>query len=187
MKTSTISGTHRNFVPLAILLATLSGCASSSKPPALAQATTPAAVTAPAPTPVAVSAAEAMPPGRTHGMPATSRFPQPQWYADRYYLARGVGEAIRLNHMTQWDKEAKAYSYYIGGVLFAHYQPFDHNLEIRSDEQSPEISCRWNENGGLAATPAGSEDVCGQLLDELNRHVARTGKYPAIGSQNQPE
>lgn len=177
MKTAPVLGLTRYLAPLAIALVVLSGCASSHKLPPASQGFLPAP-TAPPPT-----RAEAMPPGRTHGMPYTSAVPDPAWYAERFNRARGVGEAMSRDHVTQWDKESMAYTYYVGGVLYAHYQPYEHRLSIRTDGLGdPETTCEWDAEGALATTPAGGEETCRQLLDELDRHVAVTGHFPPIGA-----
>ncbi|MEK7322691.1 MAG: hypothetical protein AABZ84_06395 [Pseudomonadota bacterium] len=128
--------------------------------------------------------AEATPSGFTHGMPPSNQGPAPAWFAQRYNRARGVGEAMRRDHVTQWNKETGSYVYYVGGVLYAEYQPLRHALQIRSDLRgdTADTLCRWTEDGKLAIEPAGGEEICGQLLDELDKRIARTGQFPAIGS-----
>lgn len=188
MKTVTVSGIHRHLAFLAAALVTLTGCAGMGKPKALAQASTPAANTQPPPTHVVTTVrAESIPPGRTHGMPSVSASPSPQWYAERFGRARGIGEAIRRNHVTVWDKDTNGYGYYVGGTLYARYVPFEHRLQIHSVGQDPEIHCLWNAASQLAATPADGEAACNQLLDELDAHVARTGDFPAVGLQTRTE
>lgn len=182
MKTAPVLGITRSLSSLAAVLVALTGCASAHKTPPAAQATQPtapsAAATPPSPLP---KRAESMPPGRTHGMPYTSAVPDPAWYAQRFNRARGVGEAMRRDHVTQWDKDAMAYTYYVGGVLYAHYQPYQHNLSIRTDNGGEaETTCEWDANGTLTMTPAGNQDICKQLLGELDQHIARTGHFPPI-------
>ncbi len=127
--------------------------------------------------------AEAIQPGFTHGMPASNQGPAPAWFAQRYNRARGVGEAMRRGHVTQWNKESGSYMYYVGGVLYAEYQSLQHALLIRSDlgGETAETVCRWTADGKLTIEPAGAEETCQQMLDELDRRVARTGQFPAIG------
>ncbi len=127
--------------------------------------------------------AEAIKSGFTHGMPASNPGPAPAWFAQRFNRARGIGEAMRRNQFSLWDKETSSYTYYVGGVLYAEYQPLQHLLQIRVDPRDgTSADCRWNEAGNLSVTPAGAEDTCQQLLNELDQHIARTGKFPAIGS-----
>jgi len=178
MKTAPVFGLTRYLAPLAVVLVVLSGCASSHKLPPASQGFLPTPTTPPTPPP---TRAEPMPPGRTHGMPSISAVPDPAWYAERFNRARGVGEAMSRDHVTQWDKESMAYSYYVGGVLYAHYQPYEHRLSIRTDNLGdPETVCEWDAEGALATTPAGGEETCRQLLGALDRHVAVTGHFPPI-------
>ncbi len=128
--------------------------------------------------------AEATPSGFTHGMPPSNQGPAPAWFAQRYNRARGVGEAMRRGHVTQWNKETGSYVYYVGGVLYAEYQPLQHALQIRSDLRgdTADTLCRWTEDGKLVIEAAGNEETCQQLLDELDKRVARTGQFPPVGS-----
>jgi len=179
----------RHLVPFAALVLGLAGCAGTGKspapPPTHQVAAAPAAAPAtPAVAPAApVKHAEAMPPGRTHGMPSVSAVPNPEWYGTRYGRARAVGEALRRDHVMVWDQQDGAYGYYIGGELYAHYQPFTHVLAIRTDtKDETETECRWDGDDRLSVTPAGKEDLCRQLLDQLAQHISRTGGLPITGS-----
>jgi len=179
----------RHLVPVATLVLGLAGCAGTGKspapPPVPQAAAAPAAVpAAPAVAPAApVKHAEAMPPGRTHGMPSASAVPDPEWYGTRYGRARAVGEALRRDHVMVWDQQDGAYGYYIGGELYAHYQPFTHVLAIRTDtKDETETECRWDGDDRLTVTPAGKKDLCGQLLDQLAQHISRTSGLPITGS-----
>lgn len=148
----------------ATLLVSLSGCARTSKP-------------------ADSGMAQAIKPGFTHGMPASNPGPAPAWFAQRFNRARGVGEAMRRDSFSLWDHETNSYAYYVGGVLYAEYQPLQHVLQIRGDPRDDTTAhCRWGEDGALSAEPAGAEESCRQLLDELERRIARTGKFPVIGS-----
>lgn len=182
MKTASVLGLTRPIAPFAAVLVVLTGCASSNKlPPAAQGASTTSAA------PASFAWAESMPPGRTHGMPYTSAAPEPAWYAQRFSPARGVGETLRRNHIAQWDKDALAYTYYIGGLLYAHYQPYEQVLSIRTDHGGDaETTCAWDVKGVLTVTPSGGEEVCGQLFDELDRHLARTGHFPPISAALPP-
>src|SRR3569833_314669 len=178
MKTAPVFGLTRYLAPLAVVLVVLSGCASSHKLPPASQGFLPTPTTPPTPPP---TRADPMPPGRTHGMPSISAVPAPAWYAERFTRARGVGEAMSRDHVTQWDKESMAYSYYVGGVLYAHYQPYEHRLSIRTDNLgAPASVCEWDAAGALATPPARGEETCRQLLGALDRHVAVTGHFPPI-------
>src|SRR3569623_2052847 len=178
MKAAPGFGLTRYLAPLAGVRVVLSGCASSHKLPPASQGFQPTPTTPPTPPP---TRAEPMPPGRTHGMPSISAVPDPAWYAERFNRARGVGEAMSRDHVTQWDKESMAYSYYVGGVLYAHYQPYEHRLSIRTDNLGdPEPVSEWDADGALATPTAGREEPCRQLLGALDRHVAVTGHFPPI-------
>lgn len=179
----------RHLVPVATLVLGLAGCAgtgkSSAPPPAPQVAAAPAAAPAtPAVAPAApVKRAEAMPPGRTHGMPSVSAEPDPEWYVTRYGRARAVGEALRRAHLMVWDQQDGAYGYYIGGELYAHYQPFTHVLAIRTDtKDETETECRWDGDDQLSVTPSGKEELCRQLLDQLAQHISRTSGLSITGS-----
>lgn len=176
MKTLPRPGSRR-LVPLLAILG-LAGCAAPDKASITQTASAAASPTAP------TQRAEPMPAGRTHGLPSVSATPAPAWYAERYSRARGVGEALRRNHVSIWDHAHNAYGYYVGGEFYARYQPWEHSLEIRSDAaDAAEPHCRWDAAGTLSASPAGAEDTCLTLLDELDRRLANTGAFPPVGAR----
>ena len=181
MKAASVLGLTRDIASFAAVLVVLTGCASSNKLPPAAQGATNTPVA-----PASSAWAESMPPGRTHGMPYASAAPDPAWYAQRFSPARGLGETLSRNHITQWDKDALAYTYYIGGLLYAHYQPYDQVLSIRTYHGDAETTCAWDAKGVLTVTPSGGEEVCAQLFDKLDRHLARTGRFPPISAAISP-
>ena len=120
--------------------------------------------------------------GYTHGMPPSSQGPSPTWYAQRINRPRGIGEAVKQNHLSMWDRDTGTFVYYIGGELYAQYHPWEHYLQIRTDNKDETNTvCRWAENGTLTVSrdqvpaPAGEEETCKQLLDQLEKHVAPSG------------
>ena len=116
----------------------------------------------------------------SNGFPPSSEGPSPEWYAKRFSRARGIGEAIKQHRRSLWDRDSGTWVYYMGSVLAAHYHPWDHYLEIVTQKKGENNTvCHWTQNGTLTISttdksppPAGSEDTCKQLLDELARHVA---------------
>ena len=181
MNTASVLGLTRDIASFAAVLVVLTGCASSNKLPPAAQGATNTPVA-----PASSAWAESMPPGRTHGMPYTSAAPDPAWYAQRFSPARGVGESLRRNHLTQWDEDALGYTYYVGGLLYAHYQPYEHLLSIRTDHGDTDTTCAWDAKGVLTVTPNGDEQACRQLFNELDQHLARTGLFPPISATLTP-
>ncbi len=118
-----------------------------------------------------------------NGFPPSSEGPPPAWYAKRFNLPRGLGEAIKRNHRALWERGPGTFAYYVGGRFFAQYQPWEHYLEIRTEHKdATNINCHWDPNGALTiakvgggVAPAGSEKTCSQLLDALQNHVAPQG------------
>lgn len=114
----------------------------------------------------------------SHGMAPSSTGPSPEWYAEYYYPARGVGEALTKNHQAMWDNNARGYTYYIGGELFARYHPWQHGLTIRTDnENGRNLRCHWSGKGKLKTNgprPEGlnSTEACTQLLNTLQSHLS---------------
>lgn len=116
----------------------------------------------------------------SNGMPPSSQGPSPEWYAKRFSRARGLGEAIKRNHRSLWDRDSGTFVYYMGGILSAHYHPWEHYLEIVTlKKDGNNTVCHWTRDGSLTVgttdhspAPAGSEATCRQLLDELAKHVA---------------
>lgn len=160
---------HRknNLTPLLVIaFAAISGCAHSGAP--MGQSTP------------AFSSG-----GYTHGMPPSSQGPSPTWYAQRINRPRGIGEAVKQSHLSLWDRDTGTFVYYIGGELYAQYHPWEHYLQIRTDNKDETNTvCRWAENGTLTISrdsgdkvpaPAGEEGTCKQLLDQLEKHVAPSG------------
>lgn len=125
---------------------------------------------------------EEPPPGLvfSNGMPPSAEGPSPEWYAQRFSRARGIGEAIKQNRRSLWDRDTGTFVYYMGGILAAHYQPWAHTLQIVTQHKDENNTvCGWTQDGTLtvgmaddSAAPVGSEDTCRQLLDELAKHVA---------------
>jgi hypothetical protein len=119
----------------------------------------------------------------SNGMPPSSDGPPPSWYAQRFNRPRGLGEAIRQNRRALWERGPGTFAYYVGGRFFAQYQPWEHYLQIRSDDKGAgNVSCHWDANGALSvgeegggAAPAGAQARCKQLLDELEKYVAPAG------------
>jgi len=119
----------------------------------------------------------------SNGMPPSSNGPPPSWYAQRFNLPRGLGEAIRQYREAVWERGSGTFAYYVGGKFFAQYQPWEHYLQIRTDnEGAVNVSCHWDANGALTMTavgggaaPAGSDATCKHLLDELQKYVAPGG------------
>lgn len=119
----------------------------------------------------------------SNGMPPSSDGPPPSWYAQRFNLPRGLGEAIRQYREAVWERGSGTFAYYVGGKFFAQYQPWEHYLQIRTDNKGAvNVSCRWDANGALTMTavgggaaPAGSDATCKHLLDEVQKYVAPEG------------
>ncbi len=113
----------------------------------------------------------------SHGMAPSSTGPSPEWYAEYYNPARGVGEALSKSHQAMWDNNARGYTYYIGGEIFARYHPWQHGLTIRTDnENGRNLRCHWSGEGKLKANgprPKGlnSKEACTQLLNTLQTHL----------------
>jgi hypothetical protein len=138
------------------------------------------------------SDADTPPSGYTfsNGMAPSSEGPPPSWYAQRFNRPRGLGEAIRQSSRARWERDPGTFSYYVGGRFLAQYEPWEHYLEIRTDNNGVgNVSCHWDANGALTikeadggAAPAGAPAICKQLLDELEKHVAPAG----IMAHNQP-
>lgn len=116
----------------------------------------------------------------SNGMPPSAEGPSPEWYAQRFSRSRGIGEAIKQNPRSLWDRDRGTFVYYMGGTLAAYYHPWDHYLEIRTEKKDGNNTvCHWAQDGTLTVgaadrnpAPAGSEEACRQLLDELAKHVA---------------
>jgi hypothetical protein len=131
------------------------------------------------------SDAQNPPPGLifSNGMPPSSDGPSPKWYAKRFSRARGIGEAIKQNRRSLWDRDSGTFVYYMGSVLSAHYHPWEHYLEIRGENKGENnIVCHWTQEGALAIStidkspaPAGAGTACQQLMDRLARHVDPSG------------
>jgi hypothetical protein len=119
----------------------------------------------------------------SNGMPPSSEGPSPAWYAKRFGLARGLGEAVKDNRRSLWDRDSGTFVYYMGGILAAHYHPWEHYLEITTDKKGENNTvCHWAADGILTVTttdkspaPVGAEDTCKQLLSTLQKHVAPAG------------
>jgi hypothetical protein len=119
----------------------------------------------------------------SNGMPPSSNGPSPAWYAKRFGLARGLGEAVKDNRRSLWDRDDGTFVYYMGGILAAHYHPWEHYLKIITDKKGENNTvCYWAADGILTVTttdktpaPAGAEDTCKQLLGTLEKHVAPEG------------
>jgi len=115
-----------------------------------------------------------------NGMPPSSEGPPPSWYAQRFNRPRGLGEAIRQYREAVWERGPGTFAYYVGGRFFAQYQPWQHYLQIRTDNKDAvNVSCHWDAAGALTITevgggtaPAGSDATCNKLLDELQQRVA---------------
>jgi len=116
----------------------------------------------------------------SNGFPPSSEGPSPAWYAKRFSRARGIGEAIKQNRRSLWDRDSGTFVFYMGGVLSAHYHPWEHYLEIQTENKGENNTiCHWTQNGTLTTTttdkspaPAGADELCQQLLDKVARHVA---------------
>ncbi|VAW85346.1 hypothetical protein MNBD_GAMMA16-231 [hydrothermal vent metagenome] len=113
----------------------------------------------------------------SHGMTPSSTGPSPEWYAEYYHPARGVGEALSKSHQAMWDNNARGYTYYISGEIFARYHPWQHGLTIRTDnEDGRNLRCHWSGEGKLKTNgprPKGlnSKEACTQLLNNLQSHL----------------
>ena len=128
------------------------------------------------------SAADQPPAGLvfSNGMPPSSPGPSPEWYAQRFSRARGIGEAIKWNPRSLWDRDTGTFVYYMGGVLAAYYHPWAHTLRIVTQNKDADNTiCEWTQHGTLTVrlannspAPVGSEDTCRRLLDEVAMHVA---------------
>jgi len=118
----------------------------------------------------------------SNGMPPSSEGPSPEWYAQRFSRARGIGEAIKWNPRSLWDRDTGTFVYYMGGVLAAYYHPWAHTLRIVTQHKGENNTvCEWTQQGTLTVQRANngpalaaSEDTCRQLLDEVAIHVAPT-------------
>jgi hypothetical protein len=116
----------------------------------------------------------------SNGMPPSADGPSPEWYAQRFSRARGIGEAVKQNHRSQWDRDTGTFVYYMGGVLAAHYLPWAHTLRIVTQKKDENNTiCEWTQRGTLTVgtadnspAPADGEETCRRLLDELAKHVA---------------
>ena len=120
----------------------------------------------------------------SNGMAPSSKGPPPIWYARRFNLPRGLGEAIRQYRESVWERGPGTFAYFVGGKFYAQYQPWQHYLQIRSDiEGQVNVSCHWDAKGTLTmlaadGDPAPTADttaICKHLLDELEKFVAPGG------------
>ena len=120
----------------------------------------------------------------SNGMAPSSDGPPPSWYAQRFNLPRGLGEAIKQDRRALWERDASTFALDVGGMFFAQYQPWEHYLEIRTDNKGEvNVSCHWDAKGTLTllsadgdpAPAADSTATCKHLLDELEKFVAPGG------------
>lgn len=119
----------------------------------------------------------------SNGMPPSSNGPPPEWYAKRFSRARGIGEAIKQNRRSLWDRDSGTFVFYMGSVLSAHYHPWEHYLEIRTEKKDETNTiCHWTQNGGLSVSttdntppPADTAATCQQLLDTVANRIAPSG------------
>ncbi len=106
------------------------------------------------------------PDGVQHGMAPSSTGPTPEWYAQKFGLARGVGEALRRDKLALWNQEQGTYTYTIRGQLYAQFHPWEHYLKIRPDNDNSQNNvvkeCQWSAKGLLNNT----------LPEEINPEVA---------------
>ena len=153
---------HRITFLLALItaaFAVISGCAHTDKP---AEQSEPASASN----------------GFTHGMPPSSEGPSATWYERRYNRPRGIGEAIKEDRRSLWDRDSGTFVYYVGGELYAQYHPWEHYLQIRADNKgASNLSCHWAADAALTMNadgmpiPADAEETCKQLLDKLEKFV----------------
>jgi hypothetical protein len=116
----------------------------------------------------------------SNGMAPSSEGPPPIWYVRRFNLPRGLGEAIKQYRESVWERGPGTFAYFVGGKFYAQYQPWQHYLQIRTDNEGQvNVSCHWDANGVLTISevgggkaPAGAEATCKQLLSELESYVA---------------
>ncbi|HHM04391.1 MAG TPA: hypothetical protein ENJ19_01435 [Gammaproteobacteria bacterium] len=114
----------------------------------------------------------------SHGMPSSRIPPQPSWFSGRFGLARGVGEAIRLHRLTQWDNGERSYAYYIGDVLYAWYDPWGLELSIRDLQDTTRPVCHWDPLSRFQRDSSAPREHCETLLHKLAATLARSGPAP---------
>ncbi len=90
-----------------------------------------------------------------------------------------LNQQIQASRLATYATRTAKYTYFIGGVLNAEYEPQTGVLSVSSLAANESVTCKYAPDGTLFIDPKGSADAathtnqCNGLISRLHQHINR--------------